>query len=319
MTEPIALIMACALDAVIGDPRWLPHPVALIGRLIGKAEEVLRENSKDLRREGMVLAALVVSVAGVTAYVVSSLLLSPAYSGVAGTLAVAVYIYLVSTTIAHRGLMDSVRAVLDEDDIVAARKKLSHIVGRDTAGLDMDGVRRAAIESLSESASDGIIAPLFYFAIGGLPLAFIYKAVNTLDSMVGYRNEKYLEMGWASARLDDMMNYLPARLTGLLIVFSARFVPEADTASALRIMRRDGRNHTSPNAGVPEAAMAGALGLRLGGPSNYGGKTVDKPYIGENTDAEYRSVSGAALRLASIASWTGMGLAVCGTLLRTYM
>lgn len=317
IAEPVALVLACALDAAIGDPGWLPHPVRLIGRLIDRAESVLRPGSNDLKRDGMVLAALVLSVTGVTAYLAESLLLSPSLGKAAGPIAALVYIWLVSTTLALKGLMDSVREVFNEEDIEAAREKLSLIVGRDTSGLDMEGVRRAAIETLSENASDGIIAPLFYFAIGGLPLALIYKAVNTLDSMVGYRNEKYLEFGWASARLDDLMNYIPSRLTGLLITLSARFVSGADAVRAMKIMRRDGRKHKSPNAGVPEAAMAGALGVRLGGPSYYGGELVDKPYIGDDSGAAFQGMTETALSLVRLASLLAMTASVLVSLLRT--
>jgi len=319
ISEPVALILASALDAAIGDPGWIPHPVKLIGRLIEKAEAVLRAGSRDLRREGMVLAALVVSVVGVSAFVLQVVLLSPALGRSAGLIGAAAYVYLVSTTIAYKGLIDNVRAVLDESSLEAARDRLSHIVGRDTSGLDMDGVRRAAIETLAENASDGIVAPLFYYALGGLPLAFIYKAVNTLDSMVGYKNEKYLEMGWASARLDDLMNYIPARITGLLIAAASMLVPGANPSCAMEIMRRDGRKHTSPNAGVPEAAVAGALGIRLGGPSYYEGSLVDKPFIGDETEKAYEGVIETALRLVSLASAMGMGLAVLITLIRTFI
>ena len=226
-------------------------------------------------------------------------------------------VYLISTTLATHELLKSAKSVikaLNADDIKTARKKLSCIVGRDTETLDRDGILKATVETLAENASDGIIAPLFYLSIGGLPLAMAYKAINTLDSMVGYKTEKYKNFGWASAKLDDIANYIPARITGLLIVVttfifniivrSSRLFnivqnssrlnnieplnnfeqdsKKLDGFNAIKIMIRDGRNHPSPNSGVPEAAMAGALGVRLGGPSRYGGIIVDKPYIGED-------------------------------------
>ena len=318
ISEPVALVLACAVDAALGDPRWLPHPVVLMGRMIERTEAMLRQRAGDLRKGGVVLALVVVSAAGLSAYAAQRLLMLPS-GGPAAAIAAIAYVYLVSTTIACRGLLESVREVLAEDEINAAREKLSHIVGRDTSGLDRDGIRRAALETLAENASDGIIAPLFYFAIGGLPLAFMYKAANTLDSMVGYRNERYRELGWASARLDDFMNYLPSRITGLLISAAAGFVDGAQAARAMSIMMRDGRKHKSPNAGIPEAAMAGALGIRLGGPSSYNGEIVDKPWIGDDKQEGYEGKSGPALRLVSTASLMGMGLAISGTLMRTYI
>jgi adenosylcobinamide-phosphate synthase len=219
-------------------------------------------------------------------------------------------VYLVATTIALRELVSSAKLVLTfmkQGDLVTARSNLSMIVGRDTQNLDEDGVLRAVIETVSENLSDGVIAPLFYLAIGGLPLAIAYKAINTLDSMVGYKNEKYLSFGWAAARLDDLANFIPARLTGLLIVlftfcyFLAR-KPGSALSPALdsfRVMRRDGRNHTSPNSGIPEAAMAGALGVRLGGPSTYGGVLIQKPFIGDDRGGNYREAAERAMAIVA--------------------
>jgi adenosylcobinamide-phosphate synthase len=203
-------------------------------------------------------------------------------------------------------LADAARAVLkklDEGDIAAARKELSLIVGRDTQSLDEPEIVRAVVETVAENASDGVIAPLLYLAIGGPALALAYKAVNTLDSMIGYKNARYLHFGWAAARLDDIVNFIPARITAILICLSAVitrwFTPLVSavifffrTHSELRtvnselfipwrIMMRDRNNHTSPNSGYPEAAMAGALGIRLGGPSTYAGQLSLKPFIGE--------------------------------------
>jgi adenosylcobinamide-phosphate synthase len=225
----------------------------------------------------------------------------------------ALLIYLAGTTIALRELVASAKRVIAsaEDGILNdARKHLSMIVGRDTEGLSDQGVFRATVETLAENLSDGVIAPVFYLVLGGLPMAIAYKAVNTLDSMVGYKNEKYIRFGWAAAKLDDVANYIPARLSGLLIVLAAflislfreTFHSLSLAHRSLRIMLRDGRNHTSPNSGVPEAAMAGALGVRLGGPSTYGGMTVEKPYIGDERNSDYLQASKKAMALVSLAS-----------------
>ena len=263
----------------------------------------------------------------------------------------ALLVFLTSTTLATRDLLKSGKAVIDEiknGDLENSRIKLSMIVGRDTGSMKERGVLKGAIETLSENASDGIVAPLFYFMIGGLPLAMTYKAINTLDSMVGYKNEKYKNFGWASARLDDIANYIPARMTALMIVAASyiinalRFVvfrslekyekvrnimgryvislfnklalsmerPNFESSyNAFRIMKRDARKHSSPNSGFPEAAMAGALGVRLGGPSMYGGKRVHKPYVGEEKEdslSYYVKASEDALLLTKITSFLGL-------------
>jgi adenosylcobinamide-phosphate synthase len=186
--------------------------------------------------------------------------------------------------LATRGLLDAVKHVeapLRAGNIVVAREKLSHIVGRETSNLDRDRVLRASLESLSESTCDGIVAPLFYLFLGGLPLAIAYKAVSTLDSMIGYRTERYFYFGKFAARLDDAMNFIPARLTALFMVIAASAV-SLNPVRALRVAWRDHANHLSPNAGYPEAALAGAFGIRLGGPSIYFGKEVRKPYMGDD-------------------------------------
>jgi adenosylcobinamide-phosphate synthase len=191
---------------------------------------------------------------------------------------------LASTTLATRGLLDAVARIetpLRSGNLVEAREKLGHIVGRETSALNEDKVLRASLESLAENTSDGIVAPLFYLFLGGIPLAMTYKAVNTLDSMIGYRTERYCYFGKFAARLDDVANFMPARLTALFMVL-ATFLVRLNAGLALRVLRRDHANHLSPNAGYPEAALAGALGIRLGGPSVYFGKEVWKPTMGED-------------------------------------
>lgn len=302
------LIAAFFLDLVIGDPRWLPHPVRIIGTMIVQLENLLRRlfKEKGERLAGVLLVSFIVlpSVT-VTFWVVS--LLGQAASGFFAIISKAVLIYCIGTTIALRELIASAKNVISAikaGTIDDARKKLSMIVGRDTSELSEDGVLRAAIETLAENLSDGVIAPVFYLALGGLPLAIAYKAINTLDSMVGYKNERYIHFGWAAARLDDIANYIPSRISGLLVVAASLVVQRtfASARSAMAILLRDGRNHTSPNSGLPEAAMAGALGVRLGGPSTYGGVLSPKPYIGDLRDNDYLSASEKASRIVFTAS-----------------
>jgi adenosylcobinamide-phosphate synthase len=309
MVEVVALVLGYALDILIGDPERLPHPVRIIGRFVKRIERFLKkrieasaDRSRDMtksedpdtsgkeRKAGLLLVIIVVGTTYGIFYLISSILLSPGVLAVTRYLSLIVFVYLISTALATRELIKSARSVIlaiDEGDTPNARRRLSHIVGRDTDSLDGKGILKATIETLAENASDGVIAPLFYFSIGGLPLAMTYKAINTLDSMIGYRNERYRNFGWAAARLDDIANFIPARITGILIVFACllsslfRLPSPISWRNAYRVMLRDGRNHLSPNSGIPEAAMAGGLGVQLGGPSVYGGMLVKKPYIGE--------------------------------------
>jgi adenosylcobinamide-phosphate synthase len=321
MTETGILISAYLMDMLIGDPHWLPHPVKWIGKVITIIErflEKLKAKGKGCkeRMAGIVLVILVVGGTYWVFYFINTLVLNSHFPLLTSYFLLLLLIYLTSTTLATHELIKSAQAIIDAisiDNIEEARKRLSLIVSRDTEALDKCNILKATIETTAENASDGIIAPLFYFVIGGLPLAMTYKAVNTLDSMVGYKNERYKNFGWAAARLDDIANYIPARITGILIVIatfilniivrSSRWFNIVQNSSklnyigplnnfelyhhvsginALRIMLTDGRKHPSPNSGVPEAAMAGALGVRLGGPSLYGGVVVKKPYIGED-------------------------------------
>jgi adenosylcobinamide-phosphate synthase len=300
---------------------------------------------------GGLLTVIIVGVTYVLFYLLQLLLLSFQDLTVVSYLLFAVLIFLTSTTLATRDLLRSGQEVIEEikeGNLEGSRIKLSMIVGRDTGLLKERGVLKGAMETLSENASDGIVAPLFYFVIGGLPLAMAYKAVNTLDSMVGYKNKEYNNFGWVSARLDDIANYIPARITALLIVAGSylinilRFIvfrsleryrtvqnragqyiillldrvallmeePDFEgSRNAFRIMWRDGKKHTSPNSGFPEAAMAGALGVRLGGPSMYEGQRVYKPYIGdekENSISYYVKASEDALLLTKMTSFLGL-------------
>ena len=274
------LVAAFLLDLAVGDPRWLPHPVVSMGKVISHGEALLRTGNP--RRDflaGMALSFVVIVLSALSAWALVALFhLLPFWLSFIATSALA------STTLATRGLIDAVRRIeapLRAGDLTIAREKLSHIVGRETAHLNQDKVLRASLESLAESTCDGIVAPLFYLFVGGVPLAMAYKAVSTLDSMIGYRTERYFYFGKFAARLDDVFNYVPARLTACFIVIATLAV-RLNPARALRVARRDHANHLSPNAGYPEAALAGAFGIRLGGPSNYFGKEVYKPYLGDD-------------------------------------
>jgi len=325
--DPLVVILAFLLDIVIGDPRWLPHPVRCIGIAISTIEGILRRYLKRPSQErfgGIILALTIsASVFGVV-FFIEKILFIISINPLLYVFGIIFFVYLTSTTIATRGLVDSALSVInsiEDKDLVSARKNLSMIVGRDTENLSEKRILRATIETLSENLSDGIVAPLFYLSIGGLPLAMTYKAINTLDSMVGYKNERYKYFGWASARLDDIANYIPARITGIIIVFSAfLFNLFKDTRNSLSItwyslktMLFEGRKHTSPNAGIPEAAMAGAVGIIIGGPSAYGGLIINKPYIGverQNSEKLYLEAAKDAISIVKVASTLGLVISV---------
>ncbi|MRR34425.1 cobalamin biosynthesis protein CobD [bacterium] len=276
--DPFVLLSAVILDLLLGDPRWLPHPVVGIGRMIAALERLLRRLVRNERLGGVLL---LVSVVGATC-LLAIFLLQGAY-GVNRYLGAFVAAVMAWTCLAARSLHRESKLVADRlaaGDLQGAREYLSRIVGRDTDNLDEAGIWRALVETVAENASDGVIAPLCYLMIGGPALGLAYKAVNTLDSMVGYKNERYLRFGWASARFDDLANWLPARITGVLMIAAAPLTGLSGR-NALRIMLRDGSNHSSPNSGIPEAAAAGALGVRLGGASRYFGTLVEKPTIGD--------------------------------------
>ncbi len=301
---PAILILAFVMDSAIGDPRWLPHPVRLFGLAISGVEASLRRFFKTPSAEkfaGVFLVLIVVLPVFFGSYFILDLARSFS-QGVVKFLSVIFIIYLTSSTIAIKELVKSAKMVIDAVQagrLDHARMQLSMIVGRDTQNLSEDDILKATVESLSENLSDGVIAPLFYLVVGGLPFALSYKAINTLDSMVGYRNQRYINFGWASARLDDYVNYIPARITGLFIVISTAIVLRSLLIAriAFQTMLRDGGNHLSPNSGVPEAAIAGGIGVRLGGPSTYGGVLVKKPYIGEARHKNYMAAAKVALTI----------------------
>jgi adenosylcobinamide-phosphate synthase len=265
------LLAGVALDLALGDPQWLPHPVRAVGWLARVSERILRATKLPLRIAGVLFWILVVG----TSAVVVRITVYFGHSWCA--------IYWIYTLLACRDLdveAGQVVRALVENDHEKARKRLSWIVGRDTATLDEPEMVRATVETVAENLSDGVIAPLFYLALGGPVAMGAYKAINTLDSMVGYRNERYGEFGWASARIDDVVNFIPARITALLIWIAA-LLPGFNSWRAFRITVRDGGNQPSPNSGYPEAAVAGALGVRLGGVNYYRGQPGVKARLGD--------------------------------------
>ncbi|MDD2283710.1 MAG: adenosylcobinamide-phosphate synthase CbiB [Syntrophaceticus sp.] len=277
----VTLLLAVVIDILIGDPQTPYHPVALAGRWISKSEEVVYKkeaSSGHQRLAGTLLVLVNVLLVFLLAY-----LLLAELGMVAPLIAIILGGILLWCTFAVRSLDKAaleIYRLLEKGDLVQARQKLSMIVGRDTHNLDESEIVRATVETVAENISDGVIAPLFYFAIGGVPLALAYRMINTHDSMLGYKNERYRDFGWFAARLDDVANYLPARLTALFLVICAWFL-KLDWRSAHIITRRDRRNHPSPNSGYPEAAVAGALGVQLGGTSYYQGISSERPHLGD--------------------------------------
>lgn len=288
LLPPIVLLAALLIDAIVGEfgPlfRVLPHPVALIGAVTGWLERRLnrarRAASTRAVRGALVAVGLAAAMAALGWWLAAVSRAVP-YGW-------AIELVLVVLFLAQRSLFDHVRAVargLSKDGVAGGRKAVALIVGRDPAQLDEHGVARAAIESLAESFSDAIIAPAFWYLLLGLPGLFVYKTVNTLDSMIGHRTERYAAFGMTAARLDDALNFIPARIAGGYIVVAAMFTPKGLASRALSVMLRDGGKHRSPNAGWPEAAMAGGLAVSLSGPRRYDGKTVDEPWLGKEFSA----------------------------------
>ena len=272
------VVAAVALDLALGDPRWLPHPVRGIGRLALWIEPWARRLIPQARAAGILAALLVIGTASGLAGLawLGASRLHPALGD-------AVAVWIIYTSIAARDLARHSLAVytaLVAGNLQLARDKVSLIVGRDTARLDEAEVVRATVETVGESTLDGVTAPLFFALLGGPVGAMAYRAINTLDSMFGHKDERYLLFGWASARVDDVANFVPARLTGPLMA-TAAWLLRLNGANAWRILRRDARRHPSPNSGFPEAAMAGALGIRLGGVNEYAGQPEARPFVGE--------------------------------------
>ncbi len=271
------LVTGLLLDAFLGDPKWLPHPITFFGKAIAFMEKRFNKG-RGRRIKGFYAALVLILVTGASFYGFIQLIsqLSWLYFPVVSV--------LVFFGLANRSLISEavkVNRTLNQQGLEPGRDKLSEIVGRDTSGLSKNQVRVAVLETLSENLSDGVIAPLFFYFTGGIPLMFVYKMVNTLDSMIGYKNERYADFGYFAAKLDDVLNFIPARITAILIAFSGL------SRRSLRFIFQYGNRHSSPNAGYPEAALAGVLNCRFGGPHYYQGMLVDKPYIGEKERVIY--------------------------------
>lgn len=277
------LLPAILLDLILGDPHWMPHPVRWMGAMIAGLEKVLRgllPKTPGGERLGGILMALLVG----GAFCGGSALLLWVLALISPWLAWGVEVWLTYQLLAARALERESMAVypcLIRGDLPAARTAVSRIVGRDTQSLDEAGVAKAAVETVAENTCDGVVAPLIFLWLGGLPLGMLYKAVSTMDSMVGYRNARYQFFGWAGARLDDLFNLIPARLAGLSMCLAAAVLPGYSGRGALRVFLRDRKQHKSPNSAHTEAACAGALGIQLAGDASYGGKLVQKPTLGD--------------------------------------
>jgi adenosylcobinamide-phosphate synthase len=305
MNRRSALAAAYLFDWIAGDPEWFPHPVRFIGKGIEKGERILRKPGQSPATE---LAAGGILTFGVVTAV---------YLGTATTIAVAhksgrrlgfaAEMLLAWTCLASRSLHKEASAVVDameEGDSILARQRLARIVGRDTQALDQHEISRAVIETVAESSSDGVVAPLFYMAIGGVPLAMAYKAINTLDSMIGHTDDRYFYFGKIAARLDDVANFLPSRLAALGIA-AAAVLEDASPVAALETWWRDSMKHKSPNAGQPESAMAGALQVRLGGENFYGGEPMAAPLLGADFPPPNALKARQAIRIAAVVSAIG--------------
>ena len=277
-----AVLGGFVLDALFGDPAWLPHPVVYMGKAISKLEKFLRPRLPKTPQGELLGGAIVAFCLPVGTFLLTGLVCWGA-ARLHPLLGLAVQMFWCGQALAARGLVQestNVYKELKKPDLPGARKAVSRIVGRDTAELTAEGVTKAAVETVAENAGDGVIAPLLYMLIGGAPLALTYKAINTMDSMLGYKNEKYLYFGRIPAKLDDAANYLPSRLAALLWMAAAAFTHN-DAKGAWKIWRRDRRNHASPNSAQTESACAGALGVQLAGPAYYFGEYYAKPTIGD--------------------------------------
>jgi adenosylcobinamide-phosphate synthase len=315
--DALILLLALFIEAIVGDLgplfRAVPHPVAAFGRLVGALDRRLNRDSRSERnrilRGGVVVVVLIVLVASLGWAVQLFARKVPFGEG----LELAVLVIL----IAQRGLFDHVKrvgAALREDGVEAGRAAVGHIVGRDVKELDEYGVCRAAIESCAENFSDGVLAPVFWYALLGLPGLMMYKAVNTMDSMIGFTTPRHRAFGMAAARLDDALNFFPARISGVVIALAALFVPTANVGRAFKVMVSDASKHRSLNAGWPEGAMAGALDLALGGPRSYQGEVAPDPWIGGGRARANHKDIRRALYMFAVACLINAGL-VAGLIL----
>lgn len=303
----LILFFAILLDRLLGDPPNWPHPVRLIGWGITQTESLIRKSKMNLKVGGVMLVITILT--GVLVIISGLRVILPPL------LFYGVSVYLFYTCLAARCLADEANRIhrsLEQGDLPEARKWLGMIVGRDTEGLTEPEVTRGVVETVSENTVDGVLAPLFYMLIGvpwglSLELGMLYKAVNTLDSMVGYLHPRYKDIGFASAKLDDLLNFLPARLGSVLMIISGFFL-KLDVRNGWAIFVRDRLNHKSPNSGHPEAAIAGLLGVKLGGANRYFGEVVDKPTIGDEKVVLNRSHIKASIRVMYLSEWLVWGI-----------
>ncbi len=307
---------AWGLDALLGDPEMLPHPVKAMGRLIRTLENTTRKRIANKKVAG-IMTGISVPLA---AFCITAAVVEMA-GWIDPRLRAVISILLIYTCLSTRCLGQEAQGILNSikaGDSITARSRVARIVGRDTHDLDEQGIARATIESVSENTVDGIISPLLYAFLGGAPLAMAYKAISTLDSMVGYKDERYREFGWFSARLDDAANFIPARLCLIIIPLASFMVCSGRAFKTIKTMLRDGTKHPSPNAGFPESGFAGALGIKLGGASTYNGVTLHKPFLGSSEkDVEAGDIK-KSIRLMWCTSIVALVFFSCCSLLVTY-
>lgn len=278
MKIAIIISLAFLLDALFGDPIKIPHPICFIGKLISKTENTVRKTIKNELFGGFILVLVVLTAC----FFVPFALLFVAYNinFYIGFILETFFCFQIFAAKSLKKAALDVYIPLIKDDLVSAKKYVSYIVGRDTENLDEQGIIKATVETVAENTTDGIVAPLFFMAIGGAPLAFLYKGINTMDSMVGYKNDKYLLFGRCAAKLDDIANFIPARISALCMILSS-YILGFDGKNAFKIFKRDRYNHKSPNSAQTESVIAGALGIQLAGDAIYFGKLTKKPFIGD--------------------------------------
>ncbi len=295
------LLIGFLLDCLLGDPHWLPHPIRWFGLVIQYGEKKLNRGNNRKAKGALLWIVLVVSVWSFLFFMMKFLEPYPTTHIIFSS--ILVFYGLANHSLIAEAL--KVERKLRREGLETGRKQLSYIVGRDTSALNENQVRTAVLETLAENLSDGVVAPLFFYALGGVPLMLVYKMVNTLDSMIGYKNERYKHFGWFAARADDWANYIPARITAFLMVLLT-FSPRG-----LSFIFKYGHKHASPNSGYPEAALAGILNVRFGGPNTYHGQVVDKPYIGNKV----RNITRPDLIKACLINGLVSGLALALVLL----
>lgn len=279
LTAILPITLGFIIDLILGDPYTLPHPIRLIGTLISKLENFTRKHFKNLRAGGFFLGITVLFLSVAIPFLI--LFLSYKLNIILGIAIESIFCYYLIAAKCLRDESMKVYYAIKEKDTERARKAVSMIVGRDTDCLDENGIIRAAVETVAENTSDGVTAPIMYMSLGGAVLGFFYKATNTMDSMIGYKNEKYAELGHFAARLDDVLNYIPSRLTAIIMIISA-YLLKMNGRNAFKIWKRDRRKHASPNSAQTESVCAGALDIRLAGDAYYFGELHKKDYIGDD-------------------------------------